>query len=262
MIHFSVLGSGSSGNSYIIGYTGGAVLIDAGFSLRELRKRVALANLNFDDIHGLCITHLHPDHARGAGVFARQTGKPVYVNANLIQDQVNELTKLNIPANLLRPFECHNSFDLGDFRVTAYPTQHDSPHSVGYSVEVAQRVFSVLTDTGILDEQMQAYAQEADVLFLEANYDDPMLNNGPYPYWLKKRIAGSHGHLSNLDAIHFLNSCTLPNPKQVYFCHLSKTNNHPDLLEDSCGSNLVWNGTRTICHNGQQYCGSLDLGDN
>ncbi|MDD2296366.1 MAG: MBL fold metallo-hydrolase [Sphaerochaetaceae bacterium] len=262
MIRYSVLGSGSSGNSYIIGYNRGAILIDAGYSLRELRRRVALTDLNFEDIHGVCITHLHPDHARGAGVFARQTGKSIYVNANLLEKNGAALAKLGIPAHLLRTFECHQSFDLGDFSITAYPTRHDSPHSVGFSVKIGQRIFGILTDTGSIDTEMQAYAREADILFLEANYDWPMLENGPYPYWLKQRISGPHGHLSNDDAINFLNSCSVQTPQKVYFCHLSKNNNHPDFLEQSCNSSLIWNGIRTICHHGAQYCGSLDTGDN
>lgn len=261
MIHYSVLGSGSSGNSYLFSYEQAAVLFDAGFSLRELRRRTQEASLDFDQIQGLCITHLHPDHCRGAGVFARQTGKPVYVHRQLVEQNPLELEKLGIPASLMRTFTTEQPFQIGNFRITAFPTSHDSPYSVGFSLDIAQRRFTLLTDTGMIDDTMRMHASCAHVLFLEANYDVPMLDKGPYPYLLKRRIRGERGHLSNTDAIELLNSCPSEHGRQVYFCHLSKTNNRPDLLESTCCTHLKWTGVTTICQHGNSYYGSLDPGE-
>ncbi len=102
-------------------------------------------------------------------------------------------------------------------------------------------------------------AHLCDVLFLEANYDENMLNNGPYPYQLKKRISGPFGHLSNSDAISMLNTITPLSPQRVYFCHLSNTNNRVDLLESYIKKELTWRGEHTVCNNGETYFSYLNI---
>lgn len=258
MIRYAVLGSGSSGNSYMVQSGAFAVMFDAGFSVRQLQLRAESASLDFQAVQGLCITHLHPDHCRAAGVFARKTGKPVYVHRNLVEGSFPELEKLGIPSAQLHVFESLIPFTIGPFTITAFPTSHDSPSPVGFHLQAEERSFTLLTDTGRLDETMSRYALQADILFLEANYDEPMLENGPYPFWLKKRIQGESGHLSNTEAIELLNSCRTEVPTHVYFCHISKTNNRPEILEALCTKHLKWSGKRVVCAHGEVYCGSLD----
>lgn len=258
MIRYAVLGSGSSGNSYMVQTGGASMLFDAGFSLRQLRQRSELATLDFDTVLGLCITHMHPDHCRGAGVFARNTGKPVFIHRDVVDGDLPELERLGIPLTSLRVFDTLVPFSIGPFSITAFPTSHDSPSPVGFHLSVERRKFTLLTDTGFLDETMSRFAKESDVLFLEANYDGKMLETGPYPYVLKKRISGRSGHLSNDDAIDLLNRCEMEMPSHVYFCHLSKTNNHPEVLEAFCAKNLKWSGKRIICAHGEVYSGSID----
>lgn len=258
MIRYGVLGSGSSGNSYMIQSGESAVMFDAGFSVRQLQQRAESASMEFGAIQALCITHLHPDHCRAAGVFARKTGKPIYIHKKIVEGSFPELEKLGIPSGQLYLFDSLEPFSIGPFTITAFPTSHDSPSPVGFHLESEGRRFTLLTDTGRLDEIMSRFALQADILFLEANYDEPMLDNGPYPIWLKKRIRGESGHLSNTDAIGLLNSCRTDVPTQVYFCHISKTNNRPEILESLCTKYLKWGGKRVVCAHGEVYSGSLD----
>ena len=262
MIRYAVLGSGSTGNSYLIGNGSEAILFDAGFSLRQLQMRSEEAGIDFSSVQGLCITHMHPDHCRGAGVFARSTGKPVFVHRHAAIECSRELSRLGIPELQLRLFSDAEILSVGSFRVIPFPTSHDSPSSVGFTAEIAHRNITILTDTGVLDDTMKRHALDSDILFLEANYDEHMLDTGPYPRFLKQRIKGDFGHLSNGDAVELLNTFESNRLRQVYFCHLSRTNNHPRVLESLCAEQLRWEGSRIICEHGQLYTGSLDPGDN
>jgi phosphoribosyl 1,2-cyclic phosphodiesterase len=261
MIRYAVLGSGSSGNSYLFSTSSSAVLIDAGFSFRDLCRRIAEASLDLSLVTGLCITHLHPDHCRGAGVFARKTGRAVHVHAAVLHRQDPELVNLGIPSGQMRGFLPAHTFTVGDFAITPFPTSHDSPDSVGFSIRSGNRCFTVLTDTGIVEESTLPLIGDSDILFIEANYDEPMLTSGPYPLFLKRRIAGERGHLSNSASIEILNRCATDRTRHVYFCHLSKTNNRPDVLADACARQLLWKGKTTICEHGATYSGSMDPGD-
>ena len=257
MIHYAVLGSGSSGNSYLIPTTSSSLLIDAGFSFKEIRKRISSVDRDVDSIEALMLTHLHPDHARGAGVFARQTKKPVYVNTHLKRTGNKDLVNLGIPDSLLLDFEEDNYFEVGPFRVHPFTTTHDSPHSVGFSIEVHNKTFTIITDTGEISLAFQDAIQKSDVIFLESNYDEKMLDEGPYPYSLKRRIRGKKGHLSNEEAIQLLNESEIAFHQRVYLCHLSKVNNHPDLVKESISRSLRFDAHVTICHNGDTYSDTI-----
>ena len=261
MIRYAVLGSGSSGNSYIISYNGCSILFDAGFSLKQLRERTQRSGIDFSTVQALFITHLHPDHARGAGVFARKTGVPVFLHDS-IDDQYSQFAALKIPSDSHSHFSPDAAVNIKDFSVTGFYTSHDSPHCVGFFIEVKGRAFLLLTDTGVLLPHMYNYGERSDVLFLEANYDSSMLERGPYPYPLKRRISGEFGHLSNSDAIGFLNTISTPKDQHVYFCHLSKTNNDENILHRSCEKGLTWKGTRTICTNGKMYSSTISIEGN
>jgi phosphoribosyl 1,2-cyclic phosphodiesterase len=255
MIRYTVLGSGSSGNSYIIMQDGASLIFDAGFSLSDLKRRASLAAIPFESIQAMFITHMHPDHCKGAGVFSRKTALPVYVHDPLVKEGRPELESLRIPVESLRTFLVGTPIHVGPFAVTAFATSHDSPHSVGYLISVGGKTFLLLTDTGKVTDEMRELAKQADVLFLEANYEQRMLQTGPYPLYLKRRIAGEWGHLSNDDAIELLHAIgsVADRRRRVYFCHLSKTNNDPTVLAKTCDARLNWDGDITICANNHQY---------
>lgn len=258
MIYYAALGSGSSGNSFYIGTKDEAILVDAGFSLRQIKLRSEQLDLDFSKVQALCITHIHPDHSRTAGIFARQTKLPVFVNENLLDEQYHDLHRLKIPLPLLKTFSVEKSFKIGSFNVVGFSTSHDSPHSVGYNIKIKNRSITILTDTGLIDNTMIKYIIDSDVLFIEANYESKMLHEGPYPFYLKRRIDSKSGHLSNSDTLKALNKSDLSKLEHIFFCHLSKTNNCSTLLSERIDEELDWTGNITICEHGALYKGSID----
>ncbi len=256
MIRYAVLGSGSNGNSYIIESNGTSVLLDAGFSLRQIRERCASAGFDPSLISALFITHLHPDHSRGAGVIARQMNLPVYFHSQIDANH-KELQNLRIPGHLHHTYKEYEKVSLGEFTIQSIPTSHDSPYSSGFRVSIGERTFILLTDTGMVNEEMSSWASDGDVLFLEANYDETMLSTGRYPYYLKQRIGGEKGHLSNESSIGFLNTLPLRTERHVFFCHLSLENNSPEALKRTIDRFGSFSGEHTICENGATYTGEI-----
>lgn len=257
MIRYAVLGSGSGGNSYAIHYQGNTILIDAGFSGRELKRRLREAEIEIESLRGLFITHLHPDHARGAGVLARAHRLPVYFRNELRNHP--SLKSLKIPAELQRPFGLNDTIEVADFMLWPLETLHDAPFSVAYTIEINHKRLMVLTDTGAVTPLLLEHTQAVDVLFLEANYDEQLLQEGPYPASLKARIASQHGHLSNQAACEILEVVFSESKllKRVYLCHLSKTNNHPEVLRENLAQLNNEAVTVTICHNDKLYVNTI-----
>lgn len=273
MVKYSVLGSGSSGNSYIFESPCGAILIDNGFSRAELRRRVAAEGFDFSRIQAVFVTHLHPDHAKGVGTLARMDGIPVYCSTvSHEQYKDSEYPKLGIPESAQFFITDEDTVSAGGFQVKCFYTSHDSSGSVGYLIGGGGSVFTLITDTGCFNSRMVECAKMSDVLFLESNYDPKMLKEGPYPAFLKKRILGDRGHLSNQQAEEFLNQCgffaamTEENKcelcynqaksriSRIFLVHLSDTNNDVDLLE----KRFSWMGSLlTVCPKGQTRTGCI-----
>ncbi len=279
MIRYAVLGSGSCGNSYAFYDGTDSILVDCGFSLKELRRRLDEACIPFESVRALFLTHLHPDHGCGSGVFARKTGLPVIMSQKAYETETTVCAKLNIPPASLVTVEPGEIVEFGPFSLSGFYTTHDSAGSMGWSIHVDGHDFMVLTDSGSFDDTMVEFAQHAEVLFLEANYDEQMLRTGPYPYYLQKRIAGNWGHLSNDQAFSFLERCRIIesvevaegsdeqslfvserpedyNSRKVYFIHLSKQNNDPELVVREA-RRYVWNCGFTVCERGRAYIGEL-----
>jgi phosphoribosyl 1,2-cyclic phosphodiesterase len=255
MVRFAVLGTGSNGNSYVFTDGTTSVLVDQGFSVVELGKRLAFFGIALSSVVAVCVTHLHPDHAKGVGTIARKMGIPIYLNAAAQEKEPVVLAKLAIPENCLRFVSEDTSLPVGPFTLSCFSTSHDSGGSVGWNIAFENRKLMVLTDTGCFTERQCAFAREADILFLEANYDEQMLKTGPYPFFLKKRISGEYGHLSNDQALHFLSESQF-HGQHVYFIHLSNTNNNPTLLESFVGQNLTV--PFTVCEKGKCYVGKVE----
>ena len=253
MVRYAVLGSGSSANAYIFEYKGFSFLIDNGFSAKEVLRRAVKLGFDPDNIKYLILTHTHGDHLKGIEVLSRKLNVPVVRHHEIdlfshcrgeLAGQIDAVPgeKLSLGPLLLHPFH----------------TSHDAPFSLSFAFELGDRRFCLITDTGVITAEMYKFAVHSDILFLEANYCPEMLKNGPYPGYLKKRIASEQGHLSNFDALEFLNH--IQNAKQsrlaeVYFCHLSGTNNEPEQLEETLNANLEWKGRYTICPKGVAVLG-------
>ncbi|WP_233065413.1 MBL fold metallo-hydrolase [Sphaerochaeta sp. S2] len=250
MVQYAVLGSGSSGNSYL--FTDGTVsiLIDQGYSVVELTRRLSQFSVPLSTVQAVFLTHLHPDHARGVGVLSRRLPIPVYAHDRMVAEQPLLIEKLGIPEGRLQTVCTSELVEVGPFSLFCFETSHDSGGSVGWYITHQDTHYMVLTDTGITSEQQMMLAGDANILFLEANYDEQMLRTGPYPAMLKRRISGNHGHLSNDQALQFLCESGFKG-EHVYFIHLSECNNDPVILEKVVQS--MTDLPFTVCRKNQWY---------
>ncbi len=228
-LRFRSFGSGSSGNCYFIGNASYGILIDAGIGVRSIRKFLKSMGLDFQNIWGVFVTHDHADHIKAVGQIGEKYFVPIYTTRE-IHNGINKNYCITQKLSTSQRFiEIGKRISVGEFNVTAFPVSHDSTASVGFSVDYRGKVFSIATDLGVVDEIVQRYLVESDYMILEANYDEIMLENGPYPLILQERIKANTGHLSNVQAAEFLVNNYTERWKYVYLCHLSKDNNTPEL---------------------------------
>ena len=244
-----MLGSGSSANSYIFEYNDFSIIVDNGFSAKQAVERANKLGFNTELVKYIFLTHSHEDHFRGIEVLSRRLKAPVVVHEEL---NVNRKLKTHFykRKNIVPgPF-----YSEGDLRFRAFQTSHDADYSISYHFELGSTVFTIISDTGAVSEEMVELAAKSDILFLEANYNERMLSEGPYPEFLKNRIASVDGHLSNADAMRFLNEAGMREGsrlKKVFFCHLSSTNNTPEVLKADVAEHLEWPGEWVICRKGE-----------
>jgi phosphoribosyl 1,2-cyclic phosphodiesterase len=232
------LNSGSNGNCYYVGNTEEAVLIDVGISCRELEKRMARIGLNIQKVKAIFISHEHTDHISGVRVTSKKYKIPVYINEGTRKGGRFE------PENpLLCSFAAHQPVNIGELSITPFPKRHDAADPYSFVVEGNNTVIGVLTDIGSVCEHVRSYFKQCHAAFLEANYDEDMLMNGPYPFYLKKRISGDHGHLSNTQALELFRQHKADYMSHVFLSHLSKENNSPQvaqkLFEEHAGDTQV-----------------------
>jgi phosphoribosyl 1,2-cyclic phosphodiesterase len=241
-VRFTVLGSGSAGNSILVESGGTRVLVDAGFSGRDLARRLAGIDVEPASVTAIVVTHDHADHTRGIGVFARRHGTPVYLT---------ERTRTAC-ARLLRGdekvvlYEPGRPFAVGDLEIEPFLTVHDAADPVGIAVvDSARRLrLGVATDLGRPTAQIRHALSSCDALVLEANHDDVLLHRAPYPWAVKARIRSSHGHLSNEAAARLALELLHPGLVTVVLAHLSRESNHPELARDVVGRALRGAGWR------------------
>jgi phosphoribosyl 1,2-cyclic phosphodiesterase len=224
-MRFSVLGSGSKGNAVFIesGKTG--ILIDAGFSGKELARRLHLVGQDLANIKGICVTHEHNDHIRGAGVLSRRRKIPVHANEatlTVLLSQVGKIVDEQAISNG-RPFA------IGDLEIRSFSLSHDCVDPVGYIVSDGKSSLGYCTDTGRISHLMAQRLAGCDALILEFNHNLDMLKTGPYPVVLQQRVRSSQGHLSNDDASKFLYQLLDGPLHTVVLAHLSEVNNTPEL---------------------------------
>lgn len=229
------LGSGSSGNSYYIGTDRYAILIDAGIAGRTIRQILKNNNLLDIPVRALFITHDHTDHIRGASMVSSMMECPVY-STKEVHDGMDRNYGLQkkIPTINRKYLKREEVFQVPttNFKVTPFTVPHDSHDNVGYFIEWQEGSesvrFCLVTDCGFLTEDVRHYVAKAEHLVLESNHDVEMLMNGPYPYYLKTRVRGEGGHLSNDECAQLLRDTYHPGIQHIFLCHLSAENNTPD----------------------------------
>mgnify|MGYP002795023791 CR=1 FL=1 len=224
-MYFSVLGSGSKGNSVYIESGTTAILIDAGFSGKEMAARLQTIGRRIEDLDALFVTHEHHDHIHGVGVLSRRYDIPVYSNYGTLKKGEKLLGRLFRHCE----FGTGETFQMQDFEIRTFSVSHDAAEPVGFIISNGNMTLAYCTDTGTVSRLLQQRLIGCHALILEFNYDLKMLKNGPYPLALQQRVTSRHGHLANEAGANFLQSLLHHQLQYVVLAHLSAVNNHPDL---------------------------------
>ena len=234
-VRLTILGSGSAGNCAYLETEETRILIDAGFSLRQIRKRLATIGRVPENITGILITHEHADHIAGLVALGEKLRIPVYCNRPT-KDAIEYQLR---PQLDFRLFETGRSFELGDVTVETFMVPHDAQDPVGFLLRTMAGNIGILTDLGHVNKLVVDRMKEANVLLLEANHDVKMLQDCPHRPWsLKQRILGRHGHLSNDGAADVAEQVVSDRLRHLYLGHLSRECNKPDLAFSVVNSRL------------------------
>ena len=230
MLRFISFGSGSSGNSYYLYTETDSILIDVGVGIRALKKHFHNYGLRFEDVHHIFITHDHADHVKSVGSLSTDYHLPVYATRKIhVGIERNYCVRKKIAPNHVHVIEKGVPLNVGEFKVTPFGVPHDSTDNVGYFVECEGVTFCLITDVGHITEEMHDFIGRSNYLVIEANHSEEMLLQGHYPQYLKDRILGPNGHLSNVACGEALADYASPGLRHVWLCHLSEENNHPEL---------------------------------
>ena len=234
--------SGSSGNCALVRDGDSNILVDAGISMRRIRQGLARQGLRPEDVQGILITHEHTDHISGLPMMVKHHGLPVFAPRTVANRISWSVTGVDEYLHHIVPEE---PFSLGNLRVTAFTTSHDTEQSVGYRIEGSARL-GYCTDTGCVTQGMQQFLPGCDAVVMEANHDVDMLRTGPYPWPLKRRVLSDRGHMSNDCCAAF--ACTLAESgvNRLILAHLSRENNRPSLAGETVCSLLRQRGHERV----------------
>lgn len=233
------IASGSSGNCIYVGSEHTHLLIDAGISRKRVQEGLAQIGLTGDDITAVLVTHEHVDHIGGLGVFLRKYPVPVYTAEETIR-QICAYKKIGkLPENCFHSIKAGECFEIGDIRIESLPISHDAANPLAYRMDCEVSSAAVVTDLGYYDDYLIDHLQGVNALLLEANHDLRMLEAGPYPYYLKRRIAGDYGHLSNEASGQFLDELLHEKLKKVLLGHISMENNLAALALETVRSEIT-----------------------
>ena len=229
-----VFASGSGGNCLLLTCAGTRILIDAGISMRRVLNALAELDLNAEDIGGVLITHEHSDHVSGLKMLCKHHNVPIYAPHTVANRLMGKIPETE---NCMHIIPVEQDFYIGNLKIRPFHTPHDTDESVGYRVE-GSGVFAISTDMGMVTDEIMDGLLGAETVLIEANHDEKMLLDGPYPAALKRRILSDHGHLSNESCGRLAKFLAENGTKNIILGHLSKENNNPELAEATVRSYL------------------------
>lgn len=226
-MRFASIGSGSRGNANLVQWRDTLIMVDCGFSAKEVDARLARIGLSGTQLSGIVVTHEHADHISGVGVLARKYQLPVWMTVGTAQKfRGGKLPQLNY-------YHGHESFTIGDIRIQPFTVPHDAREPCQLVFENGQHKLAILTDVGSITPHIVEMLDACDGLMLECNHDREMLARGPYPESLKQRVAGRMGHLSNEQAAELLAQMDHSRLQHLVAMHLSEQNNSESLARDT-----------------------------
>ncbi|MEO7309532.1 MAG: MBL fold metallo-hydrolase [Chitinophagaceae bacterium] len=233
------LNSGSNGNCYYVGNHNEAILVDAGISCRETETRMDRLGLSMLKVKAIFISHEHTDHIKGLEILSKKYQLPVYIT-----EATRRQGRLKLDMQLANIFSAKAPVTIGALAITAFAKMHDAADPYSFTVTCNGITVGVFTDIGTPCKHLVYHFKQCHAAFLEANYDDEMLDNGSYPYFLKKRITDGNGHLSNKQALELFLTHKPPFLSHLILSHLSKNNNCPVLVKDLFEQNA--NGVQIV----------------
>jgi len=237
-MRLTVLGSGSAGNATCIEGNGSRLLLDAGFSCRQLSARLEAVGVRPATLDGLVITHEHVDHVRGAALFAKTYGVPIYCTPSTARAAGLDRAD-GAPLSSIKPDE---PFSVGGLSVRPFPVPHDAVETIGCAVECNGARIGYATDFGHASDGVRLGLRDCDLLILEANHDVGMLKSGPYPEQVKRRVLGRHGHIDNETSAGLASDVVSERTGCIVLAHLSARNNRPDLALGAIGARFDRDG--------------------
>lgn len=241
MARFCPLFSGSSGNCYYIGSAREGILVDAGRSARQITRALDRCGIGMSAVRGVFVTHEHSDHVAGLRVLASRFHLPVYASGGTLA----ALGAMGCLSPKFPSAEITGEVECAGMGITPFPIPHDSAECVGYRIALEEgRTVALSTDLGYLSDGVRQALTGADFIVLESNHDVGMLQNGPYPYPLKRRILSKTGHLSNADCAAGLTALAASGTTRFMLAHLSAENNTPALAYQTALCSLTLSGLR------------------
>ena len=237
-MRFASLGSGSKGNSTVVESDTACVMVDCGFGLRNACTRLERIGKSPEDLTAIIVTHEHSDHWKGIGALSAKYNIPVYLSAGSLKAK-----QIHSGEALFNCIDSHRDFYVGDICIKPVPVPHDAREPIQYILSNGKVQLGILTDLGHFTPHVVSSYSKCDALLLECNYDDDMLLDGPYPRFLKDRVSGMFGHLSNRQAADLLLALDLSRLKTLVIGHISAKNNDVSLIkaaiEPLCGEDIV-----------------------
>src|SRR6185312_8764458 len=238
-LYIASLNSGSNGNCYYIGSEQESVLIDAGIPCREVERRMRRLGLSLSTVKGIFISHEHDDHIRGLEVLSRRYQLPVHIS-----EGTREQLRTPPDAHLVRKLDTAVPVAIGALTVTPFPKMHDAADPCSFVVSSPSVRIGVFTDLGGVCDGLIHHFRQCHAAFLETNYDEHLLEQGRYPHFLKNRIRGGHGHLSNRQAFDLFVQHRPAFMSHLFPAHLSRDNNRPELVramfeQEASGTRIV-----------------------
>ncbi len=218
-----ILASGSRGNAIYVSGGSTSILIDAGLSGIEIERRLNSKGLHPENLDAILVSHEHTDHIKGVGVLSRRFNLPVFISSKTEKAAISQLGTVRVIKN----FECGSTFMINNLSIHPFSISHDAEDPSGFTVNQNGTKIGLATDLGIATSMVKEHLKGCSLLILEANHDEDMLLNGPYPWPVKQRIRSRTGHLSNEASKNLLKEVQHDRLKYVILAHLSETNNTP-----------------------------------